>query len=177
MQSETRAQMHREPTRSSPNSACSVGDSEMQISLSLTLPRDEHTIPVTRHIVLHALDEVGAVQECIDDIAIAQTEACANVVHHSGPGDRYEVRVDIDNERCVIRVIDTGRGFDWQSLTDGEVANAMSAERGRGIMLMRALVDEVRFVSKPEAGTIVHLEKALAFTEASPMRAAPAAPG
>lgn len=142
----------------------------MQISLSLTLPRDEHTIPVCRHIVHHALDEVGAEQECIDDIGIAQTEACANVVHHSGPGDKYEVRVDINQDKCVIRVIDTGRGFDWQSLTDTQ--EDMSAERGRGIVLMKALVDEVRFLSKPEAGTIVHLEKTLTFTDSSPMKAA-----
>jgi serine/threonine-protein kinase RsbW len=134
----------------------------MQITLSLTLPRDETTIPVTRHIVHHALDEVGALKECMDDIAVAQTEACTNVVKHSGPGDQYEVRVDIDQDKCVIRVIDTGRGFDWQSLTDGEGSDT-SAEAGRGISLMRALVDEVRFVSKPEAGTIVHLEKALSF--------------
>src|SRR5919202_5754679 len=90
------------------------GGLDMEITLSLTLPRDEHTIPVTRHIIHHALDEVGASQDCIDDIGVAQTEACANVVHHSGPGDQYEVRVDIDPDKCVIRVIDTGRGFDWQ---------------------------------------------------------------
>ena len=135
----------------------------MQLSLALTLPRDEETIPVTRHIVHHALDEVGAMEECVEDIAMAQTEACANVVRHSGPGDAYEVRVDIDQEKCVIRVIDTGRGFDWQTLTDAEASSDKLAERGRGILLMRSLVDEVRFVSKPEAGTIVHLEKALAF--------------
>jgi serine/threonine-protein kinase RsbW len=136
---------------------------EMQITLSLTLPRDEQTIPVSRHIVLHALDEVGAVAECVEDIALAQTEACANVVKHSGPGDEYEVRVDIDQDKCVIRVIDTGHGFDWQTLPDASNNGDSSAERGRGITLMRALVDEVRFVSKPEAGTIVHLEKALSF--------------
>ena len=139
----------------------------MQITLSLTLPRDEQTIPVSRHIVLHALDEVGAEQECVEDIALAQTEACANVVKHSGPGDEYEVRVDIDQDKCVIRVIDTGHGFDWQSLPDNGDNIDSSAERGRGIQLMRALVDEVRFVSKPEAGTIVHLEKALEFTPES----------
>jgi serine/threonine-protein kinase RsbW len=134
----------------------------MQITLSLALPRDEHTIPVSRHIVHHALDEVGADKDCIADIALAQTEACTNVVKHSGPGDQYEVRVDIDNEKCIIRVIDTGRGFDSQSLGGGARPDD-SAERGRGIQLMRALVDEVKFVSKPEAGTIVHLEKALSF--------------
>ena len=135
----------------------------MQITLSLTLPRDEQTIPVSRHIVHHALDEVGAVQECVEDIALAQTEACANVVKHSGPGDEYEVRVDIDQDKCIIRVIDTGRGFDWSTLPDNGNNGDSSAERGRGITLMRALVDEVRFLSKPEAGTIVHLEKALRF--------------
>lgn len=135
----------------------------MQLSLALTLPRDEQTIPVTRHIVHHALAEVGAVKECMEDIAIAQTEACANVVKHSGPGDEYEVRVDIDQQKCVIRVIDTGRGFDWQTLTDTEANSDTLAERGRGILLMRSLVDELRFVSKPEAGTIVHLEKELSF--------------
>ncbi len=137
----------------------------MQITLSLTLPRDAQTIPVTRHIVHHALDEVGADRDCMDDIAVAQTEACTNVVKHSGPGDEYEVRVDIDEDKCVIRVIDTGRGFDSQSLNDGGADT--SAERGRGIQLMQALVDEVRFVSKPEAGTIVHLEKALSFNDDS----------
>jgi hypothetical protein len=35
---------------------------------------------------------------------------------------------------------------------------------------MRALVDKVRFESKPEAGTIVHLEKNLEFDENSPVR-------
>lgn len=141
------------------------GNPEVQITLSLTLPRDEQTIPVSRHIVHHALEEVGADEDCMADIAVAQTEACTNVVKHSGPGDEYEVRVDIDSVRCVIRVIDTGRGFDWQSLTGGGADS--SAERGRGIQLMRALVDEVRFVSKPEAGTIVHLEKALSFSDDS----------
>ena len=142
-----------------------AGDRAMQITLSLTLPRDEQTIPVTRHIVRHALDEVGAAPECMEDIAVAQTEACTNVVKHSGPGDEYEVIVEIDREKCIIRVIDTGHGFDWRTLSDGDADT--SAERGRGIQLMRALVDEVRFVSKPEEGTLVHLEKALHFLPSS----------
>jgi anti-sigma regulatory factor (Ser/Thr protein kinase) len=152
------------------------GGPEMQITLSLTLPRDEQTIPVTRHIVHHALQEVGAREECMDDIAVAQTEACANVVKHSGPGDQYEVRVDIDEQKCVIRVIDTGRGFDWESLSDIASPDT-SAERGRGILLMRTLVDEVRFVSRPEAGTIVHLEKALSFVDGAPMGGSRSGPG
>ena len=40
-----------------------------------------------------------------------------------------------------------------------------SAEDGRGIQLMRALVDEVTFTSRPQVGTVVHLEKQLTWVD------------
>ena len=147
----------------------------MQLTLSLLLPRDDFTITVARHVIRHALREVGTDPECVEDICIAQTEACANVVRHSGPGDQYKLDVELDHEKCILRVVDTGRGFDWESLSHDGVD--VSAERGRGIQLMRALVDDVRFVSKPEAGTVVHLEKMLNFTDDSVMRQATQAAG
>lgn len=140
----------------------------MQIILALALPRDEQTIPVSRHIAVGAMAEIGVSEDCIGDIAVALTEACTNVLKHSGPGDEFEVSLEVDDDECVIRVVDTGRGFDSQSL-GFDHADA-SAEQGRGIELMRALVDQVKFISKPEAGTIVHLEKTLDFEDDSFVR-------
>ena len=134
----------------------------MQLTLAICLPRDGVTIPVARHTIRDALRTVGVVEDCIADIAVAQTEACANVVQHSGPGDEYELRVEIDDDRCVLSVIDRGDGFDSSILSDKADPGA---ERGRGIQLMRALVDNVHFVSDPDTGTAVHLEKALFFRE------------
>lgn len=139
----------------------------VQITLSLTLPRDEFTIPVARHIVRNALTEVGVSDECGSDIEIALSEACTNVIQHSGPGDEFKVSVELDPDVCIIRVVDTGHGFDWESLDD---RSDLSAERGRGVELMRALVDQIRFESKPETGTIVHLEKRLDLAEDSVVR-------
>ena len=97
------------------------------------------------------------VPEVIDDVTLALTEACANVVRHSGVDDEYEVRLSLEGTCCEISVVDTGRGFDSSSLT---VAMAGSSEeQGRGLGLMKALVDDVRFESRPEAGTVVHLVK------------------
>ena len=137
----------------------------VQIILALALPRDEETIPVSRHIAVNAMKEIGVVEDCMHDIAVALTEACTNVLRHSGPGDEFEVSLEVDEDQCVIRVVDTGRGFDSASL--GFEHADTSAEQGRGIQLMRALVDSVKFISKPEAGTIVHLEKTLSFEEGS----------
>ena len=138
----------------------------MQISLGLTLPRDEVGIPVARHICRDALNEIGVEPECTSDIEIALTEACTNVLEHSGPGDEYEVNVTVDGHTCVIRVIDTGHGFDGGGLAD--MSDKLAAEDGRGVGLMRALVDRIEFISKPEAGTIVHLEKSLELQDDSP---------
>jgi len=140
-------------------------EASVQIMVVLSLPRDEETIPVSRHIAVAAMSEIGVTEDCTHDIAVALTEACTNVLKHSGPGDEFEVSLEVDEDGCVIRVIDTGHGFDSKSL--GLSHADTSAEQGRGIELMRALVDTVKFISKPEAGTIVHLEKTLAYEEGS----------
>ena len=141
----------------------------MEIDLGLTLPRDELSIPVVRHLCRSALGELGVTDECVGDITVALTEACTNVLVHSGPADEYAVRLTLDGERCVLRVVDTGDGFDSDNKSQGRAAEP-SAESGRGIQLMRALVDRVTFVSKPEEGTVVHLEKDLDLVEDAPMK-------
>jgi serine/threonine-protein kinase RsbW len=140
----------------------------MEIMLGLTLPRDALTVPVARHIVRTALGRVGVEDACAHDVVVALSEACTNVLLHAGPGDEYGVRVNVEDERCRIRVVDVGRGFDSVRLAqDGALPEA---EQGRGVTLMRALVDRVRFTSRPEAGTIVTLEKTLEFADPALLR-------
>lgn len=144
----------------------------MEINLELQLPRDEQSIPVVRHICRHALTEVGVDPDCRGDIEVALSEACTNVLKHAGPGEEYGVNFSLDDRHCVIAVTDTGQGFDARI-----VPSDPAAERGRGIELMRALVDRVNFESTPEAGTVVHLEKDLAFVEQSLTKRAGAGSG
>jgi len=136
--------------------------------MTLCLPRDAITVPVSRHVCHSALAEVGATEDVISDIEIALAEACTNVLDHAGPGDEYEITAEVDPEVCVIRVVDTGRGFDAAALRDD--AGRATDERGRGVTLMKALVDQVSFVSKDEVGTLVHLEKRLTFHDGAPMQ-------
>jgi serine/threonine-protein kinase RsbW len=134
----------------------------------LCLPRDSSTLSVVRHITASALEELGVVSDEIGDVILALTEAAANVVKHSGADDQYEVHLVIENNTCEIRVVDSGRGFDSDSL--GVIMAGPSEERGRGMALMAALVDSVRFESRPEAGTIVHLVKDLRLRPDGPLR-------
>ena len=135
----------------------------MELSLALTLPRDEQTVPVARHIVRNAMEQVGVEETCVYDFELALSEACTNVLLHSGPGDKYVVRLDLEDRIGVIRVIDVGHGFDSARLQAED--QLVDAERGRGLGLMRALVDRVDLTSRPEAGTIVTLEKVLTYAD------------
>ena len=141
---------------------------EFRISLTLQLPRDRISIPVVRHLTRDALGEVGVVDTIRDDVELAVTEACANVLDHAGSGDAYDVIVSVRGRVCEIRVVDVGRGFDYESLVGQELR--IDDESGRGIALMRSLMDSVRFSSEPERGTIVHLVKGLAFDDSAPAR-------
>ena len=135
----------------------------MELSLALTLPRDEQTVPVARHLVRNAMEQIGVVPDCIYDFELALSEACTNVLLHSGPGDQYVVRLDLEDRLGLIRVIDVGHGFDSAKLQAEDPA--LEAERGRGLGLMQALVDRVDFTSRAEAGTIVTLEKVLTYAD------------
>ena len=135
----------------------------MELSLALTLPRDEQTVPVARHIVRNAMDQVGVDETCVYDVELALSEACTNVLLHSGPGDQYVVRLDLEDRLGVIRVLDVGHGVDSAKLqADGALPDD---EQGRGLGLMQALVDRFDFTSRPEAGTIVTLEKDLTYRD------------
>jgi serine/threonine-protein kinase RsbW len=137
----------------------------MEISLTLNLPRDGLSVPVARRIVDSAMRTVGVRPGCVDDVSLALTEACTNVLQHSGPGDHYAVGVHLNDDVCSIEVTDLGHGFDVGSLREGDAES--EAERGRGVQLMRLLVDRVHFQSKPEAGSVVHMEKHLEYVGGS----------
>jgi serine/threonine-protein kinase RsbW len=139
-----------------------------RITLSLQLPRDRLSVPVTRHHIAAAMREVGVLEDDGAAVQLAVTEACTNVVTHSGPGDAYEISVTIGPGACHIRVIDVGRGFDHRALSPAMAS--LDAEHGRGVALMHALVDQVVFESEPEVGTVVHLVKRLHFDDSVPAR-------
>lgn len=135
----------------------------MIITFALSLPHDAASVPVVRRLCRSVLNDLGVHETCVSDIEVAVTEACTNILKHaSGPDDSYEVAVEINGAACTIRVTDSGVGFEADM--KGRSEALAGAEGGRGIHLIRALVDEVHFVSRPEDGTVVHLEKKLVLT-------------
>jgi serine/threonine-protein kinase RsbW len=136
---------------------------EVEIRYSLRLPRDAVTVPLVRTICRDAMRRLGVTPDCQGDVALALTEACANVVQHAEGVSDYEVAIEFADATCHIRVVDRGGGID---LRDSDRTEArLEGDSGRGIVLMRLLSDRVAFEAAPEDGTIVHLQKRLELEE------------
>jgi serine/threonine-protein kinase RsbW len=136
-----------------------LGGSYVEIKMVLFLPRDAASVPVSRQVLDGALESLGVTADTRTDIALALTEACANVIQHAGTGDEYEVKAIARNGRCVIEVVNTGDGIEAMAPA-GELVPA-TAEHGRGLKIMDAVVDNLRLTGNGREGTTVHFEKDL----------------
>ncbi|MHB8671048.1 MAG: ATP-binding protein [Acidimicrobiales bacterium] len=139
----------------------------MRIQVSLCLPRDAKTVALVRSVTMAALDKLGITAECVDDIRLALSEACTNVIQHAAETEEYEVRVELTDDLCRLSVIDAGHGLDASALAPR--MPDPSSHRGRGVALMAALTDGASFSSQPSTGTVVHLVKSLRLDATSPM--------
>ena len=136
----------------------------MEIQMTLHLPRDAVSVPVGRQVLDSCLETLGVAPDTRADIALALSEACANVVRHAGPGEEYEVQVSTRDRRCTIEVVNAGSGNGKPAPGGFAVADApvaMTAEHGRGLKIIEAVVDNLKLTGNGRQGTTVHFEKTL----------------
>jgi serine/threonine-protein kinase RsbW len=138
----------------------------IEVRLALSLPRDRSTVPLTRRVLDAALGVLGITRECRSDIGLAVGEACANVVQHAREGADYEVTIAIQDDRCVIDILDDGVGMDLAAVDEPA---GPDDESGRGLRIIRALVDVVEFRGRQPQGAALHLVKILSRQSTAPV--------
>lgn len=127
-------------------------------SRTMRVPAGVEHLCDCRRRVSEMLGDVAMCDEARFDTALAAGEALSNAYDHAdGAGSVLSVRVYSD--RIVVEVLDRGCGFELAPDADVEA----SEERGRGIRLMRMLMDsvEVRRRDDGVCGTSVRLVKLL----------------
>jgi serine/threonine-protein kinase RsbW len=91
-------------------------------------------------------------------ISLAVEEALINAIKHGNRGDaskKVTVVADVGPELARIVVVDEGGGFDPSSVPDPTLDENLEKPSGRGIMLMRAYMDEVSFNRQGNAVTMI----------------------
>jgi len=177
----------------------STEEPTVNVKFCLAFPCEAVSVPVMRRILGDTLRNLGVVEDCVADILIAVTEACTNVLRHSGPTRRYEVVTSVGRAVCMVEVVDSGLGLARRRGGVGARVEqrrpqyrpgpsggrqvypmpparrpedqliAQLAESGRGLQIMRALVDDVTMQSGPDRGTVVSMRKRVAWRRDAPL--------
>jgi serine/threonine-protein kinase RsbW len=114
----------------------------------------EKFLQKVRHTKLHIDD--GSMHRLL----VSCTEAMNNAIIHgnkSDPSKEVVVTCVIEKRFLTVRVKDEGKGFDWKNLRDPRDKRNLLKENGRGVFLMRTLMDGVKF-RKLKSGHIVEMK-------------------
>jgi serine/threonine-protein kinase RsbW len=92
--------------------------------------------------------EAGLDEDQRFHITMAVREAAVNAVLHGNeydPARQIEVAFENDGADLIITIADQGQGFDPDRLPDPSAPENLLRSTGRGIFLIRSLMDEVHF--------------------------------
>ena len=147
--------------RSEPGVTLHGGGRDDQRVIEVDIPNDVQQIEKVVELVQRecAVMKFGARQLMLN-LAVALTEALSNAIlrgNNDDPAKHVHVTARVDSARVVIEVMDEGEGFDLDQCTlDPTTPDNVDREDGRGLFLMRQLMDRVERLDTPQ-GNIVRL--------------------
>jgi len=124
----------------------------MSMRYEVSIPADVAAIsPVVDAIMARIHQEHARAEEIEFAIETALREALANAVLHgckANSAKQVQCQVSCDPLGAVhITVRDPGEGFDPASLSDPLHEDNLHADHGRGVYLIRQVMDEVQFTN------------------------------
>jgi len=132
---------------------------KMADTLRMSISCKPEFVRTVRLAVSSMADVAGFDVEAVEDIMVAVSEACTNIVCH-GANDlntAYEVSCEIFDDRIAISIIDQGGGYDMEQYKEPLFEEIK--EGGLGIYIIKALMDEVNIDSKIGSGTHIQMIK------------------
>jgi serine/threonine-protein kinase RsbW len=125
-----------------------IGTKKMKNTWSFSIPSTRDRI----HVALEATDAWLRKQhfheQDVHDVTLAVVEAVNNAIIHGNredPRKKVNLSFSLSPGELVVRVTDQGKGFNLRAVPCCFPAHPSLASHGRGILLMRTLVDEVGF--------------------------------
>ena len=111
------------------------------------IPSRRDAVEGAQRAVLEALQRLGYDSAGAFAVRLAMEEALNNAMQHGNKNDpsrTITLLCEIDQNQAVLDIQDQGEGFDPASVPDPTAAENLDIPAGRGLMLMRSFMAEVK---------------------------------
>jgi serine/threonine-protein kinase RsbW len=131
-------------------------------TLALELDSNLDSVDSAEAAVLREAEALGLDEDDLHRVGISVRECMVNAVVH---GNRYNsrkhvnVRIERTPEALTIVISDEGAGFDPDAVPDPLQGDNLMRQSGRGVMMIRAFMDEVTVSPRQPSGTVVKMVK------------------
>jgi serine/threonine-protein kinase RsbW len=112
------------------------------------IPSDPGYIKEASARVLDSIKGLGLDKDTIFDIRLCLEEAIINAIKYGNKRDKdlpVYISYSFGDDRIEIVIRDKGRGFDYANIPDPRSSGNILKHGGRGLFLIRNLMDEVEF--------------------------------
>jgi anti-sigma regulatory factor (Ser/Thr protein kinase) len=137
---------------------------ESLAEIEISLPSDPKCISEVRDTVLRICQKAILADECSEDFCLAVIEAVTNAIRHSGC-EKFVLAIKLTEDDLTATIVDDGNGFSFNE--ESCKFPAIDAPGGRGLPIIRSLVDHLSVNSKLGIGTTLTLSKILKHCENS----------
>jgi serine/threonine-protein kinase RsbW len=125
------------------------GSDGLREIFDLTIPADKEAIATLADAADAALARCAIPEQKRLEIGLALHEALANAIVHgcnNDPTKQVHCRCSCDpDQRVLVVVTDPGPGFPTDTFPDPKTESNLYAHHGRGVYLMRQLMDDLEF--------------------------------
>jgi serine/threonine-protein kinase RsbW len=131
-------------------------------TVTLTIGSRLELLSLVHGLIAEIAGQFELDEDTSNALTIAVIEAGTNAIQHGNvfAADKTVTFVfHVGQGEIAVRVDDNGRGFDASRVENPTDPSNLLDPHGRGLYLMRELMDEVTFETRPDHGTTVHLRK------------------
>jgi serine/threonine-protein kinase RsbW len=131
-------------------------------AITLTIGSRLELLSLVHALIAEIAGQFDLESETVDALTVAVIEAGTNAIQHGNvfAADKsVTFAFRVGPREIDVRVDDNGRGFDPSKIEDPTDPSNLLDPHGRGLYLMRALMDEVKFETREDHGTTVRLRK------------------
>lgn len=127
----------------------------------MTIPSDLNRIKDVEKVTEKIAGYLNFSEDDRDSLAIAVTEIVGNAIIHGNKNNinkKVTIKFEYFNDTIIVQIQDQGEGFDVEEIDNPLEPENLLKESGRGIFIVKALMNEIDFYHDKK-GTIVRLVK------------------